>query len=1242
MLATLLRRWPLLIWLVLVAGPAQATHLLGGEMTYRFLDLTGPAAAPVRYEITVTIYNNSNPNAALPNVDALVGLYNAQTGEKLELVQGVNLLAGPGITSRIVNGALDIRNYTISPILQPILPAGCTVSGPRQPFQLQKFTAIVNVPATVAGYYAVFTRSARNVDVANLVTANNNQPLTLFTTLAPPLLPNRSPIFSDTAVAIVCQNDTTISLNNAVDPDGDRLVYSFGAPYGLFPTTGANLPFTFPPLPNAIPTYPGFSVAQPFGAGAGNFATINAATGVATYGGTTQGKYVVAVDVREYRTINGREVLVGTTRRDLQLIVAQCPATRPPMLSPPAITPRSYTIEAGQTLSIPITATQPDGDPLVLTLNSALLDGPGGFNTTFNNDAGSVAAGGATGTASATGNGSVTGTFVYNSACGDARATPYDVALTVKDRGCGGKTAADIIRITVTRPTGPTAIAGDALVCLLNTVSTYTARGGTATGVRWRVVGGTIVGSPTANPVQVKWTAAGPGQLVARGVSSFGCLADSVALPVSVAPAGPLTITGQLRVCQGGSTTLSVAGGPGPYVLTGGSLSLSGAGPFVVTPTQTTTYTITSTTLTGGCPSIGQATVTVVPLPAADSIVGPQSVCPTITGVAYSIKKPSSTTYQWTVTGGTIASGQGTAAIAVNWGAAGAGAVSAIATHGPDCPSQAFTLPVRINLVLQTARPTGPVSVCQADGPYPYQTLLTNGSAYAWQLFGSAKGTLASSLNTTSITFTQPGVAKLVVTETSNPAGGVCRGGSDTLYITVKPSPAAGLAIQGPARFCVNSGPHTYSLPGAAGSTYAYQLNGTAMPATNGAAVVPDSTAAGTYTLTARETSAGGCAGPLYTKTFVVDPRPGIVTISGPRFVCPASRTLTYAVVNPTPGSAYQWTVTGATLASGQGTTTITVAFPPTLPATSSAAVSVAETSQYGCAGAGGGLTVVPDNAQAPQLEFASVIADNSRVALSYAISEAVNTPNPIRVLRRDAGSTGPFTQVGTTSVRDGVFQDVTAQPTQLAYEYTLALTNGCGDVLTAPLSATTILLQAVAMPGRGGRDQGSVSLSWTPYLGFRVLRYNIYQQNGLTGLPLATVPATTLSYQVPNTGQGFTQCFRVIADLEDHGFKFDTTPISGSNTACVEFANKTAFYNIITPNGDGQNDLLIIDNVQLYPGNSLTIFNRWGREVFATTNYNNTSNAWGSDPGIAAGVYYYLFKLPDGSSTKGWVEVVK
>ncbi|MGI4835875.1 MAG: gliding motility-associated C-terminal domain-containing protein [Janthinobacterium lividum] len=1242
MLLRLLARAPWLALLLglLAGGPAAATHLLGGEMTYRYLDSNGPATAPVHYELTVTIYNNALAGAANPNTDALVGIYDLATGGKITLVQGLNVVAGSG--AMVSGGSLDITSYTISRTLTPSLPAGCTVQGPYQPFKLQKFTAQVYLPATsLSGFYAVFTRSARNVDITNFVTSGNNQPLTLYATLAPPLRPNRSPVFSDTAVAIVCQGDTTISLNNAVDADGDRLVYSFGTPYGTFASSGQNLPQSFPPLPNTLGYYGSYTVANPFGFGAGNFALLNASTGVARYGALTQGKYVVAVDVQEYRTINGREVLIGTTRRDLQLIVAACPSTVAPVLPAALTLPRAYTIEAGQSLTIPLSATQSAGNSLLMTVNSALLDGVGGRNATFNGSPGTVAAGSLTGTATATGNGTVAGNFVYNSACGEARPNPYDVAVTVKDQACGGKTVADVFRITVTLPSGPTAIAGDLVACNQTALHTYTASGGTTPGVRWRVVGGTIVGSATANPVQVRWTAAS-GTIVAKGVSQYGCLTDSVSQGVQVVPAPSLTVAGTLTICQGSSTSITVSGAGAAYTVTGGPVS-GGGSIFVLTPGQTTTYTVTSVQLTaGGCPSTAQVTVTVNPAPAAEAIVGATSVCPTVAGIAYAILNPANPSYQWTVTGGTLASGQGTAAITVNWGAAGTGLVSVVGTNSLGCQSAPSTLPVLINQVLQTVKPSGPTSVCQADGPYAYATLAVNGSSFAWQLFGSAAGTLTSTGNTTSISFSAPGVAKLVVTQTSNPAGGICRGASDTLYITVKPSPATTLAIQGPDRFCVNSGAQTYSLGGAAGSTYVFTLGGAALANAGGVVTIPASTAVGTYTLTARETNSGGCAGPLYTRTFTVDPRPGAVVISGPRFVCPAARTLTYAVANAVSTSTFQWAVTGGTITAGQGTATITVNFPTTLAA--SATVSVTETSQFGCGGAAVTATVVPDNAQAPQLTLASVVAtDNTKVTLTFSVAGAAATPNLVQVLRRAAGSTGAYAPVGTVAATATTYVDATAQAAQTAYQYSLALTNGCGDLLPGTTPQTTVLLRAVAVPGNPStpRDQGASNLSWTAYDGFAVANYLVYKQLDAGGYALvATLGGSVLSYTSANGGQGFDQCFRVVA-VSAAGTSAALQ--SNSNTACVEFTNGLAFYNIITPNNDGQNDKLEILNVQLYPGNTMQIFNRWGRQVYSTTNYNNDSNYWGgNDPGIAPGVYYYLFKLPSGSTTKGWVEVVK
>jgi gliding motility-associated-like protein len=44
--------------------------------------------------------------------------------------------------------------------------------------------------------------------------------------------------------------------------------------------------------------------------------------------------------------------------------------------------------------------------------------------------------------------------------------------------------------------------------------------------------------------------------------------------------------------------------------------------------------------------------------------------------------------------------------------------------------------------------------------------------------------------------------------------------------------------------------------------------------------------------------------------------------------------------------------------------------------------------------------------------------------------------------------------------------------------------------------------------------------------------------------------------------------------------------------------------FNAVTPNGNGDNDVFVIRNIQNYPNNSITIFNRWGVVVYETEGY--------------------------------------
>lgn len=85
--------------------------------------------------------------------------------------------------------------------------------------------------------------------------------------------------------------------------------------------------------------------------------------------------------------------------------------------------------------------------------------------------------------------------------------------------------------------------------------------------------------------------------------------------------------------------------------------------------------------------------------------------------------------------------------------------------------------------------------------------------------------------------------------------------------------------------------------------------------------------------------------------------------------------------------------------------------------------------------------------------------------------------------------------------------------------------------------------------------------------------------------------------------------------------------------------------YNGFTPDGDGINDNWIIDNIENYPSNSLSIFNRWGNKIWSTTNYNNTSNYWNGKQSngntLPNGTYFYVLEIDGGIGVKkGWVEL--
>jgi gliding motility-associated-like protein len=74
---------------------------------------------------------------------------------------------------------------------------------------------------------------------------------------------------------------------------------------------------------------------------------------------------------------------------------------------------------------------------------------------------------------------------------------------------------------------------------------------------------------------------------------------------------------------------------------------------------------------------------------------------------------------------------------------------------------------------------------------------------------------------------------------------------------------------------------------------------------------------------------------------------------------------------------------------------------------------------------------------------------------------------------------------------------------------------------------------------------------------------------------------------------------------------------------------------NIFTPNGDGVNDFFDIRN--LPAGSQLSITNRWGKEVFSSSDYKND---W-SGENISDGIYFYRL-VAEGEAITGWVEILR
>ena len=134
-----------------------------------------------------------------------------------------------------------------------------------------------------------------------------------------------------------------------------------------------------------------------------------------------------------------------------------------------------------------------------------------------------------------------------------------------------------------------------------------------------------------------------------------------------------------------------------------------------------------------------------------------------------------------------------------------------------------------------------------------------------------------------------------------------------------------------------------------------------------------------------------------------------------------------------------------------------------------------------------------------------------------------------------------------------------------------------------------------------------------------------IYEAIESTSIGTASYNQGVITWNIPSFPVSTTQDGEVLvikAKGKMPGMVLNKAVISG-DLPDIDMANNTStdtkkiignikVPNVITPNGDGKNDVFKVEGIELYKENTLSIFNRWGNEVFRSTG--GYRNNWNGD----------------------------
>lgn len=379
-------------------------------------------------------------------------------------------------------------------------------------------------------------------------------------------------------------------------------------------------------------------------------------------------------------------------------------------------------------------------------------------------------------------------------------------------------------------------------------------------------------------------------------------------------------------VCDNGGL-VALSGTPAGGTFSGTGVTGNSFNPTVGAGTYTLTYTYTS----GGCTNSANTTITVqscgCTTPSTPgTISGATGVCRSTTGNVFSVTSVSgATSYNWTFpTGATITTGAGTNSVTVSFGTTAVSgnicvtASNACGTSGSSCRS----------LTVSTGTPSRPGSIsgnlvgaCASSSQTFSIAAVTGATTYTWTVPSGA--VITNGQGTTSITFTLP--AGFVSGTLSVTSGNAC-GTSSSRSTTIRSVPTLPGGITGQANNLCNASAISYSISAVNGATsYTWTTPAgsfiTSGQGTTGIVVRYGAFTTGTVCVTANNACGSSTARCL----TVTGPPARPSSITGSTSVCANQTGIAYSCTSQT-GATYTWSVpAGASVLTGQGTSSITV-----------------------------------------------------------------------------------------------------------------------------------------------------------------------------------------------------------------------------------------------------------------------------------------------------------------------------